>query len=235
VTTHSDTGLTANTRYYFRVRAEGSGRYSDSGWGTDDAWTYAVYDTFTGSDNALLSAHTPESGTGWTKTNGGTKDLRIISNRVAAYDPSGPSASSARYKATVEPSSAACFVEVDCYLQTAVDSYVLLTVRDAGYGSANYYVFLERNGDITLGEALGAASDTDTTTLATQSAGTTRTLRLEANGTSIRALVDGVELVSFTDATISGADAVSLEVWCSAATSTQNAGFAAENFRAGNL
>lgn len=37
VTTHSDTGLTEGTRYYYRVRAEGSGRFSDSGWGTDDA------------------------------------------------------------------------------------------------------------------------------------------------------------------------------------------------------
>ena len=39
VTTHSDTGLTASTHYYYRVKAEGSGRYSDSGWGTDDDTT----------------------------------------------------------------------------------------------------------------------------------------------------------------------------------------------------
>lgn len=39
VTTHSDTGLTAGTHYYYRVKAEGSGRYSDSGWGTDDDTT----------------------------------------------------------------------------------------------------------------------------------------------------------------------------------------------------
>lgn len=36
-TTHSDTGLSAGTRYWYRVAAVGSGRYSDSGWGTDDA------------------------------------------------------------------------------------------------------------------------------------------------------------------------------------------------------
>ncbi len=42
VTTHSDTGLATNTRYYYRVKAEGSGRYSDSGWGTDDDTTLAL-------------------------------------------------------------------------------------------------------------------------------------------------------------------------------------------------
>lgn len=36
-TTHSDTGLSAGTRYWYRVAAVGSGRYGDSGWGTDDA------------------------------------------------------------------------------------------------------------------------------------------------------------------------------------------------------
>ena len=47
VTTHSDTGLTASTRYYYRVKAEGSGRYSDSGWGTDDDTTTAAPTTVT--------------------------------------------------------------------------------------------------------------------------------------------------------------------------------------------
>ena len=41
VTTHSATGLASGTHYWFRVRAEGSGRYSDSGWGSDDATTPA--------------------------------------------------------------------------------------------------------------------------------------------------------------------------------------------------
>lgn len=46
VTTHSATGLTTGTRYYFRVRAEGSGRYSDSGYGTDDDTPAATVGTF---------------------------------------------------------------------------------------------------------------------------------------------------------------------------------------------
>ena len=39
VTTASDTGLTASTHYYYRVKAEGSGRYLDSAYGTDDDTT----------------------------------------------------------------------------------------------------------------------------------------------------------------------------------------------------
>ena len=34
VTTYTDTGLTNGVIRYYRVKAEGSGRYSDSGWGT---------------------------------------------------------------------------------------------------------------------------------------------------------------------------------------------------------
>lgn len=42
VTTHTATGLTNGVTYYFRVKAEGSGRYSDSGYGTDDATPYTL-------------------------------------------------------------------------------------------------------------------------------------------------------------------------------------------------
>lgn len=41
-TTCSHTGLDAGTQYFYRVKALGSGRYSDSGYGTDDATTDAL-------------------------------------------------------------------------------------------------------------------------------------------------------------------------------------------------
>jgi hypothetical protein len=42
VTTHSFTGLTADTLYYGRVKAEGTTPFSDSSWGTDSATTGAA-------------------------------------------------------------------------------------------------------------------------------------------------------------------------------------------------
>ena len=57
VTTHQATGLTSGVTYYFRVRAEGSGRYSDSGYGTDDAVPPAVTTVTIGSDYATALAN----------------------------------------------------------------------------------------------------------------------------------------------------------------------------------
>lgn len=41
VTTHSDTGLTPGATYWYRVRANGSGSFSNSGWGATSATTTA--------------------------------------------------------------------------------------------------------------------------------------------------------------------------------------------------
>jgi len=70
VTTHQATGLTNGVTYYFRVRAEGSGRYSDSGWGTDDATpagapTTVDFPLVAGGDGAVRAFG---SGGGWFAT-----------------------------------------------------------------------------------------------------------------------------------------------------------------------
>ncbi len=42
-----------------------------------------VSDTFTDTNNTLLSAHTPDTGSTWTKATGsGTTDLKIFSNKL---------------------------------------------------------------------------------------------------------------------------------------------------------
>lgn len=71
VTTHSDTGLSGGTQYFYRARAEGSGRYSDSGWGTDDATTDTpvtpfLEDDFSRPDGTYLEGAAADTGGTWT-------------------------------------------------------------------------------------------------------------------------------------------------------------------------
>lgn len=57
VTTHSDTGLTTGQIYYYRVKATGSGRYSDSGYGTDDAMPSSTTVTFNPSMDGFANGY----------------------------------------------------------------------------------------------------------------------------------------------------------------------------------
>lgn len=70
VTTHTATGLTNGVTYYFRVKAEGSGRYSDSGYGTDDATPAGAptTDTFYANAGGDGAVRTFGSGGGWFAT-----------------------------------------------------------------------------------------------------------------------------------------------------------------------
>ena len=88
VTTHQDTGRTNGTTYYYRVRAEGSGRYSDSGWGSANA-TPAVSVTFTDNfdnsslDTARFGTITNAGGTVTETTSLALGDDGTTSNKIA--------------------------------------------------------------------------------------------------------------------------------------------------------
>ena len=79
VTTHTATGLTNGTPYYFRVRAEGSGRYGDSGYGTDDATPYSLTTaSFSPSmDGYVQGYHTTNS---WGTVRGMSPGFNAVSN-----------------------------------------------------------------------------------------------------------------------------------------------------------
>ncbi len=73
-TTYNDTGLTASTLYYYRVKAVGDGvTYSDSAYGTDSDTTSGStlhQSSFTATNGTAITAYTPETGSGWTNSFG---------------------------------------------------------------------------------------------------------------------------------------------------------------------
>ena len=241
-TTLTDTGRTAGTTYYYRIKAIGRVRYADTAsYATANATPTAMptaADDFTDTDNTTLASHTP-SGTGahgtWSRVQGSPTELRIVSNRAGIYLPAG-GAATCEYQHSDTPSSADCYAEVDCYAQTTDAGYVLVTCRNAGYPNQRYYAYLQRDGTLTLGRggSGGAVIGTDTS-LSAQAASTTRKLRIEAQGSTIRAIVDGVTKISVTDTGITAAGVTSISINCTNSNSSQTNGFAVDNFACGNL
>jgi len=87
VTTHPFTGLTPGTTYYGRVKAEGSGSYSDSAFGTDSETTEEAgplhESQFTGTNGTNITAYVPEHGTPWTVLAGA---FQIQSNKAQSSE-----------------------------------------------------------------------------------------------------------------------------------------------------
>lgn len=214
VTTASDTGLSTSTHYYYRVKAEGSGRYSDSGWGTDDDTTSSnLYrdDTFTDSDGVSLEAHTPTGtnpGGSWTfDYNPGTpiSALKVKSNRAMTILSSGAPAAITVEASLSGSSNANCAAESDIYVHSILSgAATLIGCRRSGtYANRYMYRFVMLgDGSLTLGKIVNGsytALDTDTQSI---SAGQTYTLRVEASSTTIKGYVNGVEKCSTTDSTV---------------------------------
>lgn len=157
VTTHSATGLTTGTHYYFRVKAEGSGRYSDSGWGTDDdtpslanvtGFAAAVSSTTVNlSWNAVSGAHhyTIEWG-----TDGVTYGNTITDQTGTTYAHTGRSANTVYYyriKAHLSDHSGASGSWATCYAGVQILIYAANT---KGLRSASAVFATARAGSGTV-------------------------------------------------------------------------------------
>lgn len=238
VTTHSDTGLSPSTHYYYRVKAEGSGRYSDSGWGTDDDTTSAPpahrVDLMTDTDGTTLTAHSPTGGTGaWTKQYdggaGGTPELRVKGNRVLPTLATGGPSSISVESWLSGSSNADCAAELDLHIYSVVSgayTYVACRQSGASFAARNQYrVGLSDAGTLTLGKVVGGSfTSLGTYAVGTLTPGTTLTLRVEAIGTAIKAYVDGVQRISVTDSGVSAGGGLALGMTGPTATQYSDAG-----------
>ena len=233
VTTHSDTGLSAGTHYYYRVKAEGSGRYSDSGWGTDDDTT-PIYreDLFTDTDGTAIGSHSPTGGAGsWSTVynpSGTNPDLRVKSNRaLTTVTAGGPAA------ITVESwlsgsSNNDCASEVDAHLYSLDGSSIMVACRNTGANHAarnQYRAVLNTDGTLTLGKVVaGTYTSLGTYAAGTLTAGTTYTIRVEAIGTAVKAYLDGVQRISVTDSSVTTGGGLGLFVSALAANTYGSSG-----------
>lgn len=211
VTTYTDTGLTNGVARYYRVRAEGSGRYSDSGWGTGNGTPFSAIfasDNFaTGSGDVVGT--TPDVGGNWTDGSAGTATPVYASNRIRQKNAGDPT--NYTYVAT-DPGTPNYYVQADITPQSGGCDGIggVCGRKTAGSGSganftcywADYYDTVStgtrtwRLYKVVSGSYTSLGSYTENIGTAT------KTLKLEMNGTAIKVYVDGVQRISVTDSSI---------------------------------
>jgi hypothetical protein len=165
-------------------------------------------DTFTDPAGTLLSAHTPEQGTSWTRwTTDTITAFMTNTNRLRKDNLSG----GVEYYTATVPSTADYLVEADVVVKSiATGDHIAVIGRWnlAGTGAGTYYTARYETSTSTwqlLKLVNGTATPIGTNFSQTLVAGTTYRLGLDMNGTTIRLLVDGVQRISVVDASITPA------------------------------
>lgn len=168
-------------------------------------------DTFTDTSGTNLTAHTPEVGSAWVKTNGATGDAMISDANRARIN----STTTAIYRQPTTPPSADYSVEATLVVKSyggGITWNAGLYGRAPGDGTNSCYRFFFTNpsgggaGTFTLGKIVtGTATVLDTDTSFTLVDESSYVLRLEMIGSTIKGYLDGVEICSATDSAVSAA------------------------------
>jgi hypothetical protein len=208
-TSVTDTGRTAGTTYYYRIKAVGTVRYADSasyatGNGLAFSSTLIREDTFVGTDGDLLASggHATTGSLGsagsWTKaydTAQTQANIAIKGNKaIDTLSTGGPAGNTTECWLSAS-SNADCAVEADVYYNTVTDTaFTMIECRLSGAFASRscYRVVLDDQGNLTLGKIVsGSFTSLGTGTITAPTAATTKTLRLEAIGTTIKVYYDG--------------------------------------------
>lgn len=186
-------------------------------------------DTFTEADATNLSAHTSDSGHTWAAASG----TMLIEDGTGVYC----TVPSSTYRSSYAPASADQYAEASWTRQTAVagvSNWLLLRStgtttfyqggwQQAGASGAGWYIGKTVAGTFT---AISGAFSADSFPAASS-----RVVRFEVAGTTLKLIVDGVEVISTTDASIAAAGVVGLRKGGTADTITT--GIKIDNMSAG--
>jgi len=199
---HTVSGLTNATLYYVQTRANnaiGNGAWSASASATPAAVVSApLSDTFAATDGTNLSAHAADTGQSWTAVVG---TMLIASNEVYA------SASPSTYRSSYTAASANAYVQATFRFlsslassanwllcrSTATNTWYQGGYQQAGASGEGYYLGKTVAGTFTVIGYYAASPTGD------------KVVRIETSGTTIRLLVDGAQVISATDSSITAA------------------------------
>lgn len=221
--TSSAAGTTTVTGSGATTNADDTSAASGSSGSTP---TVFASDTFTDTDGVTLQAHDAN----WVKhTLGAGNDILITANR-AQLRVTGEGF----YYHSASPSSADYSVSVDLY--TASYSPAFNATGVTGRTSTTANTFYHARHRVTGGWELykrvdGTFTLLGSSTVSTPSGGTTVNLKLDMAGSTIRLLVDGIELVSVTDTEITAAGKAGLRI-SNASSQTTAEGLHIDNFSA---
>lgn len=193
------TGLTVNTTYYFCATASNGIGGQQYGAVTNFTTVYRFYDTFTDTNGVLLTAHTPTTGTSWTKLiDVGTGGLNINTNTLR---PSGAVNSAGELYTTNTLSTADQRIQVTMTTGNSGDDYNLLVGRAvdannmyaAEFNTSQTRLYKRVTGTWTQIGQTGAGI------------GDGSVVVLNIKGTNVELLDDGVLRAAATDSSLSSA------------------------------
>jgi hypothetical protein len=155
----------------------------------------ALSDTFTGTVNTDLSAHTADSGHTWSKISGdGTQKFELSGGgQLRSAGTTG-----AEYTSNYDPGTADYYVEVDLDHRSDVNVYYEVGIRAESDGDGYFFTVNDFTNVMDLvKKTAGATVEDILDTMALDRSDWT--MRIEAEGTTIRVLKNGVEVMSATD------------------------------------
>jgi hypothetical protein len=195
-------------------------------------------DSMTGTSGATLQSRTGETAASWTKHPASTADA--VLTPAGRLRKNGTSTVTALYYTSATPASADYTVEADIYVASSLagDSIGIVGRLDTNNTLGTYYLArYEQSGQqwslfsvVNNGWSyLGGGSQSLT-------AGSTYRVALDMKGTTIRMLVDGVQIASVTDSSISAAGRAGILLGAAGSTTvTDSAGYHLDNFRVSPL
>ena len=194
-------------------------------------------DSMTGTTGATLQSRNGETGASWTKHAVSTTDA-VITN-AGRIRKSGTNTMGALYYTSAVPASADYTVEADVRVASTVTNDMAGVVGRLDTANTNgtyYYLRYEQTNLVWVLYKVVSGTWTWLGQSGTQtlSTGTTYRVALDMTGTSIRALVDGTQVVSVTDSSITaaGRGGIALGFHGSAPTTvTDSTGYHMDNFR----
>lgn len=189
-----------------------------------------VNDTMAESGDTTLASHTGETGATWTQHGGSANAATVIASTDTVVN---AATGSALYYASAAPGSPDYYVAAQLRAVTAEADGIAGVVARCDTSATTFYslVYYVVGGGLQVYRTVaGVATQLGSTYAFTPTVGANYYIRLEVQGTAVRAYLDGVEIISTTDTQITAAGRAG--VLFNAAAGTATTGLHLDNIEA---